>query len=155
MSPSFALLVALLYVLGIAILGYGIRSYLPSRRSQTWPAVEGTILACELRKSNDSDGPNYRVDVKYSYSVAGREFKSDRLTFGYSGSGDRLAEQKTVDRLRLGKPASVRYNPADPAQAVLFREVSRTTATMIVFGSVWLFLLTIFALYLGLGFHRT
>ena len=139
---GFALFISLFYAVGFGVLGYGIRSLILSNTAKTWPTTEGDVESCTITESSDSDGTTYKVDVQYSYTVAGTRYAGDRIAFGYAGSSGRTAHQEIADRLSGAKTVHVRYDPANPSRAVLSFGLNRSTIFMLVFGATWLLFVT-------------
>jgi hypothetical protein len=130
---SFALLCGGVFVLALAALGiflviYGARSRQKAGASRTWPSIEGHILSAEVKQtqSTDDDGRvryAYYPAVTYDYVVAGQAYTGTLISFG--GVMAKSTPEKAQDALARfpeGSQASVYYNPANPAEAVLVRE---------------------------------
>jgi len=139
---------ALFLAVGLGILGFGVRSLLKSNRVEQWPTTWGTLERRELVESSDSDGSTWRVDVLYRYRVAGIDYASERIAFGYGGSSARETHQAILDKLQRGDAVLVRYDRDNPAEAALVYGLHQTTVFMLVFGGIWtLFTLGIFSLF--------
>jgi uncharacterized protein DUF3592 len=94
--------------------------------SASWQSTHGTVTGSSLGQStNYSDsGPtvSYFPIVRYSYSVVGQPYTGERIAFGLGESSSRSAKaQKMLDGYPVGRPVTVYYDPANPAQAVLER----------------------------------
>jgi hypothetical protein len=136
----FVLLIAffaLFLGVGLTMLGIGGRAWWKSSQVEAWPTAQGEFLERELAEDSDSDSTTYRVSVRYAYRVAGRRYESERLAFGYTGSSGRGSHQAIHDKLMRGETVLVRYNPADPAEAVLAYGLNHSTLMLIIFGAVW------------------
>ena len=141
-SIGFILFISLFFAVGFGILGYAIYTIRASKVAGTWPTTEGKIIRCEIKESSDSDGTTYETKVEYGYTVAGTNYKGERIAFGYGGSSGRQAHQETADRLIGAKTVVVRYDPADSSRAVLSYGVNRSTLVMLVFGATWTLFVT-------------
>lgn len=146
--PFFAFF-ALFLVIGLTVLGYGARAWWKSHQVAEWPTVQGTLLEREFSEESDSDGTTYRAKVRYTYTVAGRRYDSDRLAFGYMASSGRASHQAIYDKLMRGETVRVRYDPDNHAEAALVYGLNNSTRMLIVFGAVW----TMFTLGLMLLFR--
>ncbi len=139
---------AVFLAIGLGILGFGVRSLMKSQQVEAWPKTWGTLLERALVESSDSDGTTYRVEVRYRYAVAGREYESDRIAFGYTGSSAHDTHRAIHEKLERGDAVQVRYNPADPAEAALVYGLHQSTIFMLIFGGVWtMFTLGLFSLF--------
>jgi hypothetical protein len=57
--------------------------------------------------------------VRYGYSVSGQSHESDRITFA-KGSLDFITASNVRDEFQVGGKVKVHYNPAKPAESVLY-----------------------------------
>jgi hypothetical protein len=97
--------------------------------SLQWPRVQGRVLAAGVHVGTVPHGgplPNLRdetADITYEYKVAGRTYQSRQLDFtGIFGAGhDRIAT--ALVRYEPGHTVTVRYDPRNPANAVLTSEI--------------------------------
>lgn len=86
------------------------------QRAEEWPAVVGTIEACDISKSKESsDGsPEFKVTVCYRYSAGGSD---------YQGWRDRLFDSNSVAeqfcRSVTNRDVRVHYNPNHPSDSDL------------------------------------
>lgn len=136
--PTFAyLFLAVFLAIGLGILGYGLQSLRKALAVGDWPTVEGRFLEREFTEDRDSDSTTYRVTVRYAYRVNDREYTGDRLAFGYGGSSGRESHQRIYRTLMRGDAVLVRYNPADPAEAVLSKGLNTSILTLLIFGLIW------------------
>lgn len=88
-------------------------------RAVNYPSVVGAVVYSRVQEHSDSDGgTTYSPDVRYVYTVEGREYHGDRYRYGQMASSDRNAD-RVVASLPVGREVPVFYNPADPADAVL------------------------------------
>ncbi len=90
-----------------------------AQESAQWTEMPCTIISSRVKSHSDSDGTTYSVDIFYRYTVAGREYKSNRHGhFGGSSSGyDGKAE--IVRRYPADSQAVCYVNPENPHEAVL------------------------------------
>ncbi len=129
-----------------------------ARESDDWPSVPGIVMASEIT-SHTSIGAygadtiaDYRAAVSYGYKVQGRDYESDRVTFGSVGSSYRRA-QEVANRYPVSKDVAVFYDPADPAQAVLEAGKERSIVNSGV-GSAAFALVGMFLIWFGLGYFQ-
>lgn len=115
------LLVCLLFIIsGIVLLLLFINFYKKSKDSIKWSRTKGQISNAYLDKFNDSNSASYRVQVKYSYTVADKVYSSKRKYYGdYLLSSFYWSTKKLVDKYKIGDTIDVYYNPQNPKDAVL------------------------------------
>ena len=96
-------------------------------RMASWPETEGILLRAELKSSRSDDSTTYSTEARYRYVVEGRSYQNDRVAIG-SGSDNIGDFQKKLGRaleqaFQDGRGVSVWYNPENPAEAVLNRDM--------------------------------
>ena len=118
-SVRARLLLALTLVLTLVFAG--VHHYLS--RPNRWPSVQGTVLECHYLDTRAEHGGPY---VHYAYEVGGRRFTSKRLSQFVSPSrysSDRTHPESVVIPFLAAHPEGsaieVRYDPNDPATAVV------------------------------------
>ncbi|HMB89575.1 MAG TPA: DUF3592 domain-containing protein [Rhodothermales bacterium] len=137
--------------LGMVALGFGVYMLHIARQSASWPSKEGRIEAVTVekttsrRRSSSSSRSTarqkktrYHVSLVYSY-VDGQVHESSRYSIGQS----RRISQKYRKRedatqaaraYATGDTITVRYNPADPSEAVIKAGITGATWLPLVFG---------------------
>lgn len=113
-----------------------------AKKSETWPTVEGKILSSEVvRKtsssSNGGSSTTYHAEVDYQYTVDGKKYFSDRVSFGQYGSSDRGHASGIVNIFSEGKKVPVYYDPEDPKTSVLDTRSGFGSWIMLIVGSVF------------------
>jgi hypothetical protein len=97
--------------------------------SANWPTAAGTVTNSEVIESENTEtddkgrqttNTEYRVDIRFSYKVDGREFHSSNWKWGWTAIyRDPGKPQAIVAAHPAGKTVQVFYDPNDPATAVL------------------------------------
>ncbi|MDD4205780.1 MAG: DUF3592 domain-containing protein [Candidatus Delongbacteria bacterium] len=113
-----------------------------AKKSETWPTVEGKILSSEVvRKtsssSNGGSSTTYHAEVEYEYTIDGKRYFSDRVSFGQYGSSDRGHAAGIVNIYSPGETATVYYNPEDYNLAVLETGAGFGSWMMLIIGSIF------------------
>lgn len=139
---GFTIFISIFFSIGFGLLGYGVHSFHRGRQALSWPAVEGRLLECRLEENSDSEGATWEVQVRYSYSVADREFEGKRVAFGYSGSSTYEDHKGIYEKLQSGSRVMVHYKPSNPSDSVLAAGFNRSTFLILVFAVTWLLLTT-------------
>jgi Protein of unknown function (DUF3592) len=134
-----------LFAVGGWILITGIISLMMDCRARSWPIAEGALQSSKCVRYYDMEsgifGWSYFTYVNYSYAVAGKSYKGDRIAFGYSGSWWRRPNQKIADRLSPARTVLVRYDPDKPSTAVLSYGLNGSNVRTLFIGS-WIILMT-------------
>lgn len=123
----------LLFSLPFAGVGAGflLLSIIPSvmewRQMQGWPQVDAQLHSAELVSSRGDDSTTYRVDARYSYEYGGQYYENERVGImeGSDNIGDfhQIVAARLEEALRAGTPVPAWVNPANPADAVLNRDM--------------------------------
>lgn len=120
----------ILVAIGIVVLAWGIGAPLYDVfRSGDWQPVPGRLVLVNLAASPDRKaGDTYRVEAYYRYTFAGQTHTGSRVGV-MAGGSDNIGDwhQRTYYRLKAAQDRDVSVtvwvNPADPAEAVLDREM--------------------------------
>lgn len=106
--------------------------------SGSWTEVQGLITQSyvrHVRSGRSNRTTDYRAEVEYTYSVMGRTYTNDRLTFsadqGYPGhnyTDNRARAEAIVANYPAQLPVPITYNPKNPAMSVLHPGLRRTEA---------------------------
>ena len=146
------LFIAVFYLIGFGIVGYGLASMRRSVKAASWPVADGTIEECRLVSQSEGDGGvTHEVKVRYRYEVAGVAYSNDKLAFGYSANSASKGSKEIHRRLQAAETVEVRYDPADPQSAVLSYGVHRSIQFVLVFGFTWLAFIVGFSIILWLS----
>lgn len=129
-----------LCALGAVMVVKGLRQSSRARQTRSWTATTGRILESrvELLRAADEEGPaRHAFVIRYAYEARGRPQESDQVWIGSataSMSEDPGSPRRWVERFPAGTEVQVWFDPADPRQAVLVRDVppAQVTATVVV-----------------------
>jgi hypothetical protein len=125
---------------GALLVGIGLFTLQRRGAAASWPQVPATIEASEVRAERHfEDDLMYRPLVRYRYAAPGGSFVGDKLATTDRLYGKEADAQKVVRRYPVGITVMARYNPADPAEAVI-EEGGSGGVAFIVFGLLsWIF----------------
>lgn len=131
----------ILLVIGLVVMVKFGRDILLGRQSQSWPKTSGTVMQSGLHTYHDTDDDGnstttYGVSVRYSYTVTGQQYESDRRTFSEVRTGSMRRTQQILDRLPQGGSVEVYYDPANPSSSVLEAGVGASTYALLAFSIV-------------------
>ena|SRR5258706_2686113 len=134
--------------LGAGFAGAGCYNALRSFRAGAWSTAQGEIVDSlvveEEYEDTDLDSnvattkTRYIPRVRYRYSVRGKEYVGERISFSALRRWSESGARKLVDRYEVGQEVKVRYAPRDPGEAVLEMSGSFMSLGYIVFGIVLL-----------------
>jgi len=136
-SVFLALFFGLFFAVGFGILGFGFRSMHMAKQAEHWPTTPGEIISSDFDVSSDSDGTTYRTKLSYTYNVNGRDYTNKKIAFGYAGSSSQTFHRNIYDALPVNSQIAVRYDPVDPARAVLSFGVHQSIKFFLLFGATW------------------
>lgn len=99
-------------------------------RMVSWPETPGTLLQAQLVTNlshSNKSSTTYGVKAEYRYNVDGRNYRSSRAAIGEISDNVGNFQQTLGNRLqnayRTGQTVSVWYDPANPEDAVLNRDI--------------------------------
>ena len=117
---------------GLLMLIVSIGSHFKDRASADWPATQAVVLSAKVeeqrghvpgRRLGNSPGREELVShepmIEYEYEVAGKTYRSNRWSYGGQSKTSEESASALVARHKPGTKVVVRYNPADPEEAVL------------------------------------
>ena len=114
-------IVALLLFGAAALAAYYGYGHWQVRESRTWHTTTGRVLeSSAVWETVEENSRIFVPRVIYEYQVNGRPYRSDRIFLQPHTNDDASA---TAARFPAGSQVPVYYNPADPAQARLVRNV--------------------------------
>ena len=105
--------------IGVVLLVFGLYMAVQGERSRNWPTAPGIITESEVQSSRSLTGRRRRfrsVHITYRYPVNGTFYTNDVISYGK----DFFENEYTQVRLySQGSRVEVRYDPGNPARAVL------------------------------------
>ena len=87
-------------------------------RATEYASARGEITHSELEVDDLGDSRSFHPKLSYRYTVAGRDYLNDRYNYDPTWWSDSHAH-RIVAAHPLGKLVAVRYDPLNPADAVL------------------------------------
>lgn len=93
-------------------------------KAKSWQATPCTVLSSQVRSHSGEDSTTYSVDVLYTYTFGGGEYKSNRYQFLGGSSGGYSEKERIVRRLPPLTRTTCYVNPDEPAEAVMNRDFS-------------------------------
>ncbi len=111
---------------GVFMVGVCINNLIQRLRARDWVETQATIRECTLERHSSSDGDSYSLDVTYEYEVDGQTYVGDEVfATGMKGSSEIRQMGEILEQIKAqGKHHPCYYNPGDPGEAVLDRELS-------------------------------
>jgi hypothetical protein len=97
------------------------------RATRHWLPADGKVITSRVasRKTREHGASNSDLSntpfVEYEYQVDGKKYRSNRIMI--AGGISEVELEYVLGRYPLGAKVVVYYNPADPSQAVLEREI--------------------------------
>ncbi|MCD6405659.1 MAG: DUF3592 domain-containing protein [Planctomycetes bacterium] len=123
---------------GIAAFSFGVwQGYMNLFALKAWQEVEATIVSTKVEAHNSSDGTTYKPVIKYRYKVGPRRYTSSRYRLTGMSTANRAAQERITDEFEVGRTCTAYYDPGDPSQAVLNRDISYMFVVLVMFGLVF------------------
>lgn len=108
----------LFVIVGLVLVGNGIRLVTHGLRAEHWPVTVGTVQSGGIKSISDEDGTTYSAEVTYLYEVAGTKYTNDEAAMEGMSASQSYAEG-VLKQYPVGKKICVYYSPGNPAEAVL------------------------------------
>jgi hypothetical protein len=113
------IIVGAFILFGLVALVFGLREVWFGWKSGSWPAAEGIVQSSSVKHTTGRHG-GYMVEVRYRFTVDGREHAGTRIDFGGDAVSSDLSPAKTIaDMYSAGATITVYYQPDSPAVCVL------------------------------------
>ena len=127
-----------LVMLGILQVALGLKALGLARQSRRWHRAKGRIVhsAVEAEGPDLVDSDVVRVNVRYEYEVAGKEFAASTIAFGLEELMDSAEARAITERYPEGAEVTVHYAPENPEEAVLETTRVKYVATSLVAGLI-------------------
>lgn len=115
------------FAVGIYFLFTTLSAVYTSIEMGSWHQTQGRLTSANLRSNRSSDTTTYEAEANYRYQVNGVEYQNDRVAI--HGGSDNIGDfQQQLGRKLEGlhqrrQPVTVYYNPDDPSEAVLNRDI--------------------------------
>jgi hypothetical protein len=129
---------------GAGFAGAGCYNGLRSFRAGAWSTAQGEIVDSlvveedyedtDLNSDATTTKTRYIPRVRYRYSVRGKEYVAERISFTAFRRWSESGARQLVDRYEVGQEVKVRYAPRDPGEAVLEMSGSLMSLGYIAFG---------------------
>lgn len=135
-----SIFLAVFFLVGATIAGFGVRTVFQARESGSWPSVPGVIRSSTVTSQRGSKGgTTYKPEVTYSYTIDGTEYRGDLIAYGLKGSSSssRGFAQYYDNKYPEGSTVPVAYDPAHPQTSVLEPGVSKRAFLMFAFGAIF------------------
>jgi hypothetical protein len=108
---------AIAFAIGLVVYVTQFRLGLHADASKKWPTASGTVTASALEPLPQNKR-RYRAAVEYRYRVDGKEYQANRVFWG-GNEGRQNHMTSVVAAYPVGGRVQVRYDPRNPAEAVL------------------------------------
>lgn len=129
-----------LLLAGLLVLGVAWFLWRRGEASRGWTRTAGRVVVSQVEEFQgppEQGYPQFRPELRYQYSVAGRDYEGSDVGVG-SAAGAASAEpswaRKELERFPVGTEVAVYYDPADPRRAVLERGVPPLLPVVAVVG---------------------
>jgi hypothetical protein len=85
----------------------------------TFKSIEGRLVSSSTYTSKWKKKIYYHYSIEYEFTVGGKNYRSDEITFNNNYSLDQEFAQTYISKYPVGKKVTVYYDPHDPSFSVL------------------------------------
>ena len=129
-------------LIGLVIVGYGLRDIYRAWRTTTWEKTPGRLVEASIdetiRKSSKSSRRAFEVKTTYEYDVCGRPFQGTNIALSYSSTNEREDHEKLLDTLQAIPSLNVFYDPLRPEKSTLVPGIDGGTFALLALGIMWM-----------------
>jgi len=144
--PLFGIGLALFFGVMFTIFIWG--DVLDYYQSQNWHQAEGEVIRSSVQSSSGDEGTVYLPAVEYFYYVGDQRLTHNRLRFdGEVYTSNYKGARETVERYPSGQSIRVYYDPQNPQNAVIEREIGGGMMAFLVVGGVALLIALLIFLF--------
>jgi len=95
-------------------------------------SAEGRIVSSSTYTVTRKRGTYYHYSIEYDFTVDGKSYRSDEVTFNHNYSLDEEFAQSYISKYPVGKQVTVYYDPHDPSFSVLEPEEKGDAAVVLL-----------------------
>ena len=129
---------------GLFCAGFGLSLIYHGYACKSWPTCEGTVVESEV-KVMGGRRDSYAPKIKYSYTVSGKAYTSDRYAYGDTHFWEERDAKKIVGKYPPGSPVTIYYSSWNPGMSVLAPGVD-STAWYLLAGGVGCVLIAVLSI---------
>jgi hypothetical protein len=136
MSPIARTIVYVSAIAGAVFIVKGIQLVYSGFSTHNWLATQATILSSRVvTQTSPSTTTNFHhAEVNYQYSVNGKVFTSNRISFGRPESDNPQSANQVSQRYAPGAVVSAYFDPNRPEEAVLENGISSGAFVPVLLG---------------------
>lgn len=115
-----------LLALGATMIVVSLRQSARAREARGWSRTEGRIVESRVERVVDESEENLdrtRFVIRYAYAAGGRTHESRQVWIGSEAAHSAEDPARWVERFPAGAVVPVWFDPRDPGQAVLVRDL--------------------------------
>ncbi len=112
-------ILSILMAVGAAVAIYGARLGMESKFSENWPSVSGIIVTSRVERPPGAEAGGLQAMIVYEYSVAGKKYKGNQVSFNQSSGFAPDDPRKLTARYPRNASVRVYYDPGAPQKSVL------------------------------------
>lgn len=137
LGKLFAILFGLAFVTAsVPMIKLGYEELKKAQDSPNWSTTTGVIVSSGIEEGS-SEGPTYSANIQYQYSIGGKSYLSNQVSFGQYGSSDPEHARSIVRRYEKGQKISVYFHPYYTDQSVLEPGVSSSSYMTLAGGIIF------------------
>jgi hypothetical protein len=135
------------FLLGLGLLGLvqAIREWQRARSRLRWPTTTGKVVASTAEARWNPELVDYWLE--YAYTVGNQTYTSKTIGFGGALRPRSDKERIELQAYRVDSPVVVYYNPQNPQEAVIKRDIPWSQILILFFGGlialIWALLLLV------------
>lgn len=129
-------------LLGILIVGYGLRDVYRAWQTCSWEKTSGRLVEASLEETACTNAKSHRciyeVKTTYAYDVSGRPFQGKTIAPSYLPTSEQVHHEKLLNTLKSVPSLNVYYDPLRPEKCTLVPGMDGGTFALLTIGIMWL-----------------
>jgi len=129
-------------LIGLVIVGYGLRDIYRAWRSNSWEKTMGRLTEATIeetfRKTSKSSRRAYEVKATYEYDAGGMPLQGNNIALSYIETSEREDHEHLLETLKSMPSLNVYYDPVRPEKCTLIPGFDGGTFSTLTLGIMWL-----------------
>ncbi len=137
----------LIFLFGLLFFCVGLKNLLVARSAGDWASARATIVECRIEEAERYAEKDivYSLAVEYRFKFQNKDYFGSRVRLAETADFWGYATKRDADKYAVGKEVIVYFDPANPRDCLLERELSESNRTAVMGGLIFMIVALFFA----------